>query len=125
MPARCWLRGQRPYRAPARSSPRSDIPGERPGCSVRRPGANAMRRAALAILILCLGWMQPAGAADIDVDRPLLLVATPELYDPLYGAAVLVVTPIGGDEHVGFIVNRPTGTRLENLFPEHAPSRKV
>ena len=84
-----------------------------------------MRRAALAILILCLGWMQPAGAADIDVDRPLLLVATPELYDPLYGAAVLVVTPIGGDEHVGFIVNRPTGTRLENLFPEHAPSRKV
>jgi putative transcriptional regulator len=69
--------------------------------------------------------MQPARAADIDVDRPLLLVATPELYDPLYGAAVLVVTPIGGDEHVGFIVNRPTGTRLENLFPEHPPSRKV
>jgi putative transcriptional regulator len=73
--------------------------------------------------MLCLGWLPPAGAAD--VDRPLVLVAAPELYDPLYGASVLVVTPIGEDEHVGFIVNRPTQTRLENLFPQHAPSRKV
>jgi putative transcriptional regulator len=84
-----------------------------------------MRTVAIAILVFCLGWMQPAGAVDVDIDRPLMLVAAPELYDPLYGATVLVVTPIGGDEHVGFIVNRPTTTRLENLFPEHAPSRKV
>jgi putative transcriptional regulator len=84
-----------------------------------------MRTVAIATLVFCLGWMLPAGAVDVDIDRPLMLVAAPELYDPLYGATVLVVTPIGGDEHVGFIVNRPTTTRLENLFPEHAPSRKV
>lgn len=59
--------------------------------------------------------MQPARAADID--RPLVLVAAPELHDPLYGASVLVVTPLGGDEHVGFIVNRPTSFQLGKAAP--------
>jgi putative AlgH/UPF0301 family transcriptional regulator len=30
---------------------------------------------------------------------------------------VLVVTPIGGDEHVGFIVNRPTSFNLGKAVP--------
>jgi putative transcriptional regulator len=52
-------------------------------------------------------------------------VAKPELRDQLFGATVLVVAPIGGDQHVGFIVNRPTKTTLGDLFPEHGPSQKV
>jgi putative AlgH/UPF0301 family transcriptional regulator len=74
-----------------------------------------MRTAALALLMLCLGWLPSAGAADID--RPLVLVAAPELQDPLYGASVLVVTPVGGDQHAGFIVNRPTNFKLGNAGP--------
>jgi putative transcriptional regulator len=59
--------------------------------------------------------MLPAGATD--VHRPLILVAAPELHDPLYGASVLVVTPVGGDQHVGFIVNRPTSFKLGKAAP--------
>ena len=49
----------------------------------------------------------------------------PELVDQLYGSTILVVTPVGGDQHVGFIVNRPTNVTLGQLFPEDGPSRKV
>jgi putative transcriptional regulator len=60
-----------------------------------------------------------------DVSEPIILVAKPELRDRLYGSAILVVTPLGGDQHVGFIVNRPTNTSLGAVFPEHGPSQKV
>jgi putative transcriptional regulator len=79
-----------------------------------------MRAFAIALL---LSWLIPAAAADLA--SPVILVAKPELRDPLYGAAVLVVTPLGGGQHVGFIVNRPTNATLGKLFPEHAPSQKV
>jgi putative transcriptional regulator len=65
----------------------------------------------------------PAAAADLD--QPLILVAKPELRDQIFGASVLVVAPLGGDQHVGFILNRPTEATLGKLFPEHAPSQKV
>lgn len=82
-----------------------------------------MRNAAAALLALCLGWTPLAGAADLD--KPLILVAKPALRDKLYGSTVLVVSPLGADQHVGFIVNRPTGATLGKIFPDHAPSQKV
>jgi putative transcriptional regulator len=78
-------------------------------------------RAFLAALLT--SWLLPAAAADLG--KPLMLVAKPELRDQLFGASVLVVAPVGGDQHVGFIVNRPTSATLGKLFPEHAPSQKV
>lgn len=82
-----------------------------------------MRNAAAALLAFCLGWTPLAGAADLD--KPLILVAKPELQDKLYSASVLVVTPIGGGQHAGFIVNRPTGATLGKVFPDHGPSQKI
>jgi putative transcriptional regulator len=71
-------------------------------------------------ILLALG----AGASDAQVlDRPLLLVATPELEGPYHRTALLVV-PMGG-QHVGFILNRATRTTLAALFPGHGPSAKV
>ena len=64
-------------------------------------------------------------AQAVDLSNSMILVAKPELVDPLYGSAVLVVTPVGGDQHVGFIVNRPTNVTLGELFPEDGPSQKV
>lgn len=78
-------------------------------------------RAFLAALLA--SSLLPAAAADLG--KPVILVAKPELRDQLFGASVLVVAPLGGDQHVGFIVNRPTNATLGNLFPEHAPSQKV
>src|SRR5688500_20316796 len=73
-----------------------------------------------ALLLACTSL-----AAAPELSRPLVLVAKPELHDPLYGKTVLVVAPFGNDQHVGFIVNRPTDFTLAKVFPEHGPSRKV
>ena len=64
-------------------------------------------------------------AQAVDLSKSMILVAKPELVDQLYGSTVLVVTPVGGDQHVGFIVNRPTNVTLGELFPEDGPSQKV
>ena len=60
-----------------------------------------------------------------DLSEPLILVAKPELRDNIFGSTILVVKPLAGEQHVGFIVNRPTPVTLGKLFPEHGPSQKV
>ena len=86
-----------------------------------------MTKRALAVAFaLLLGVSGVVSARDAaDVSAPIILVAKPELRDQVYGSTILVVMPLGGDEHVGFIVNRPSTTRLGNVFPEHGPSQKV
>lgn len=70
-----------------------------------------MSKKSLAAVFALLVAMSGLASAE-DVSRPLILVAKPELRDNLYGSSILVVTPLGGDQHVGFIVNRPTSARL-------------
>src|SRR4051794_14521920 len=70
---------------------------------------------------LCVTF--PAAAADLG--EPVILVAKRQLQDRLYGATILLARPIGQDQHIGFIVNRPTKMTLGQLFPQHPPSRKV
>ena len=77
--------------------------------------------ASLAAAVLC--WSAPAAAADIS--EPVILVAKRQLQDRFYGATILVARPLGGEQHIGFIVNRPTKVTLGQLFPQHAPSQKV
>ncbi len=85
-----------------------------------------MKRSLAAAFAVLLAVSGLAGASEnVDVSAPLILVAKPELRDNLYGSAILVVTPLGGDQHVGFIVNRPTPNSLSSVFPDHAPSQKV
>jgi putative transcriptional regulator len=74
-------------------------------------------------LIAALFVTLPAAAADITA--PVVLVAKRQLQDRLYGATILVARPIGQDQHIGFIVNRPSKVTLGQLFPQHAPSQKV
>jgi putative transcriptional regulator len=74
-------------------------------------------------LMAALFFSFPAAAADIDA--PVVLVAKRQLTDRFYGATILVARPIGQDQHIGFILNRPSRVTLGELFPQHAPSRKV
>lgn len=67
---------------------------------------------------------QPAKTTE-DLTKAVVLVAKPELSDPIYGQTVLVVTPLNHDRHAGFIVNRPTGATLGNLFPSADAAQKV
>lgn len=86
------------------------------------------RRISLKLLLVAataamLAWATPAAAAD--PSRTHVLVAKPQLTDPSYRATVLLVRPIGNDQHVGVILNKPTKMTLGQLFPEHPASQKV
>jgi putative transcriptional regulator len=81
------------------------------------------KRSLAFVFSVLLGLSGLVNAAD--VAEPIILVAKPELRDKVYGSSILVVRPLGGDEHVGFIVNRPSTTSLGTVFPEHGPSQKV
>ena len=82
---------------------------------------NALRNAFLVLLFLMAAV--PAAAQDIGTAK--VLVAKRQLTDPFYRQTVLLVRPIGNDQHIGLILNRPTKVTLGQLFPEHAPSKKV
>lgn len=76
-------------------------------------------------LLLALMLSAAATVHAADLSKPLVLVAAPELHDPVYGATVIVVAPLGDDQHIGFIINRPTEVTLASVFPEDGPSQKV
>jgi len=74
----------------------------------------------LASLALFLAAL--AASAE-NLDKPLLLVASPALQGA-YSHTALIVFPLRG-QHAGFILNRSTDVKLGTVFPEHAPSAKV
>jgi putative transcriptional regulator len=75
------------------------------------------------VVVGMLGWSGLLQGADLS--DAVVLVANPQFRDEPYTSSVLVVRALGQDQHVGFIVNRPTPFTLGGLFPEHAPSQKV
>lgn len=76
-------------------------------------------------LLFALAVLAAAPLRAQDLSQPMILVATPELADPIYARTVLVVAPLGGGEHIGFIVNRPTDMTLGKMFPGDAASQRV
>jgi putative transcriptional regulator len=76
-----------------------------------------------AALAALAAWSAAAPAAS--PGKTVVLVAKRTLQDPFYKATVLVVRPLGGDQHVGVIINRPTKMTLGQLFPAHKPSQQV
>ena len=83
-----------------------------------------LRRIAwVAFLAVAAGM--PAQAAAGPLGNSLVLVARPQVQDPLYARTVLIVAAFAQNQHYGFIVNRPTRFRLGDMFPGHAPSQKV
>ena len=70
-----------------------------------------------------VGWASPALPADLS--QSVVLVAKRQLQDPFYRATVLLARPMGNDQHVGVILNRPSKITLGQLFPEHKPSHLV
>jgi putative transcriptional regulator len=54
--------------------------------------------------------------------RGRLLVATPVLYDPNFDRSVVLLLEHGGDEGaLGVVLNRPSGTELDDPLPAWAP----
>ncbi|HEU0199415.1 MAG TPA: YqgE/AlgH family protein [Burkholderiaceae bacterium] len=112
-----------------------------------RPGSQRQRELtsrdwfvlALAVLIALVVFGPRARAGELQAGRSQLrgvetagpggklplLAASGQLEHTAWGRTVILVTPLGQGAHLGIIVNRPTGSRLGQLFPEHAPSQKV
>ena len=79
----------------------------------------------VAIAVLSAG-IAPVHAADQTAEPlALMLVATPELDDPIYGGTVLVASPLRNGQFLGFIINKPTITTLAEAFPQDGPCQKV
>ncbi len=80
-----------------------------------------------ALLVLRLG---PALADDdagtaAKSDTAIMLVAKPDVTDPFYSNSVLIVRPLQGGGHAGFVLNKPTKVSLGQAFPDDEPSQKV
>jgi putative transcriptional regulator len=75
------------------------------------------------ILAFLAAFFAASTALAENLDKPLLLVASPSLQGA-YSRTALLVFPLRG-QHAGFILNRSTDVKLATVFPEHAPSAKV
>lgn len=86
-----------------------------------------MSRQAFALLstLLAAFAILAHHAHAADPSDALLLVAQPNLVDPMYASTVLLVKPLPNGGHAGFIVNKPTQAHLGEVFPNHEPSKKV
>lgn len=81
---------------------------------------SAVRTFAAALLA---AWFMPAAAQSLE--RPLILAASPGAGAQTVGSIVLLVAPVGGDKHIGFIVNRPSEVPLGKLFPNLPASQET
>jgi len=71
----------------------------------------------------CLIAAGSVSARAQDLDKPLLLVASPQTTG-FYSKAVVLVMPQSAG-HVGFIINRATRTTVAAAFPDEPDARKV
>jgi putative AlgH/UPF0301 family transcriptional regulator len=85
----------------------------------------ARRIAITTCIALATVLLSNSAVANDPTDEPVILVATPEVRGQFFSESVLIVTPIGNRQHLGFIINRPTLLKLSEAFPGHEPSKKV
>src|SRR5438477_6982713 len=65
------------------------------GCRRRHPRAKRGSHAPAMRALLLVMLLAAAATVDAaDLSKPLILVAAPELHDPVYGATVIVVAPL-------------------------------
>lgn len=81
----------------------------------------------LTVIVTLLGSaVGVAHAAEPEeLSQAAFLVATERLVGSPYEETVLIAAPLERGGHIGFIVNRPTQVKLQDLFPDHPASRKV
>jgi putative transcriptional regulator len=75
------------------------------------------------LLVLFVALTGAARAADLS--QAVILVASERLAGSSFEQTVILAAPLPQGGHVGFVVNRPTGVKLETLFPEQASTHNV
>ena len=82
--------------------------------------ANLKSFAALAIAAVVSGAARAA-----DLSEPIILVASSRLDGTPFQQTVVFATPLDDGGHIGFIINKPTGVKLQELFPDDRAAGKV
>jgi putative transcriptional regulator len=67
---------------------------------------------------ICVGWAALPTQAQQEPGRAFLLVAKPGMLDPNFSETVVLVIREDEGGPLGVILNRPTPTRLRELYPE-------
>ena len=76
--------------------------------------------------VILLGAVAFSGAASAaDLAEPMILVASATLDGSPFERTVVLVTPLADGGHIGFIINKPTGVKLEALFPDDTAAHAV
>ena len=75
-------------------------------------------------LLLALALASTASARAQGTDAPALLAADPSISGP-YAGTVLFVVPAENGSHLGFVLNRPTATRVAEMLAEVPEADKV
>lgn len=78
----------------------------------------------MLVLVLALGAPIAPAARAQSLEAPALLAADPAVSGP-YEGTVLLVLPSGDDSHFGFVLNRPTATRVLEVFPDEPQAAKI
>lgn len=81
--------------------------------------ALALMAAALMLVLI------DATARAADIQDTVMLVAKRDVQDPIFGASIVIVKPMQGGVHLGFLLNKPTKMTLGEFFPDHEASRKA
>jgi putative transcriptional regulator len=80
-------------------------------------------------LLLVATWLAAGSAlAQGRGDAPddaIMLLATPQVSDPVFGQTVLLTAPLKEGARIGVILNRPTGHAMEALFPTNQVLGKI
>ena len=76
-----------------------------------------------ALLAIAAAVSGAARAADLS--EPVILVASSLLDRTPFQQAVVLATPLDDGGHIGFIINKPTGMKLQELFPDDPAAGKV
>jgi putative AlgH/UPF0301 family transcriptional regulator len=76
-----------------------------------------------AVFVLFAGMTGAAHA--VDLSQAVILVASNRLAGSIYEQTVILAAPLPQGGHFGFVINRPTGVKLEALFPVQAATRNV
>jgi putative transcriptional regulator len=84
-----------------------------------------MKRSALVTFLGVVMYAAAGLARAADLSEPVFLVATPLLDGSPFAQSVVIAAPLPNGKYIGFIVNRPAGLTLSELFPDDAVASQV
>ena len=75
--------------------------------------------------LLAIAAVVSGTARAADLSEPVILVASSLLDPTSFQQAVILATPLDDGSHIGFIINKPIGVKLQELLPDDPGAGKV